>query len=450
MRTSFDVIILGSGPSANSIASACAKAGRSVALIDKREIGGVCALRGCNPKKVLVRAAELVDWARRAQGKLIAPCDVTIDWRQLIEFKREFTEGVTDSKTERFEELGIEVIQGEARFTGRQTLEVNGIALQAESIVLGTGARPATLGIEGEDLVMHSEDFLDTEMLPRRILFVGGGYISLEFAHIARRAGAEVQIYESGPRVLSGFEEDLVDRLVEHSRSLDIAIHTEREVRAIRRGDEGLRVTITSGDETEEMVTDMVVHGGGRVPSVDGLNLEAAEVTTDEQGVVVNAYLQSVSNPNVFATGDVASSGQPKLTPVANEQGSTVARSLTGNRLYLPDYGVVPRVAFTIPALASVGITESQARDMGLAYEVRAEDIREWSSIRKVGGDVAAYKILVEKETDRLLGAHLLAPDAAETINLFALAMKYGHTATELKSVLFGFPTFAHDVRSML
>ncbi|MCL4110397.1 UNVERIFIED_CONTAM: hypothetical protein GTU68_025409 [Idotea baltica] len=195
----------------------------------------------------------------------------------------------------------------------------------------------------------------------------------------------------------------------------------------------------------------MVVHGAGRIPAVDGLNLEAGEVEFTEHGIEVNDYLQSISNPNVFAAGDVVATKQPKLTPVANQQGRTISRNLlAGENKHLPDYGVVPRIVFTIPPLAAVGLTEEQAGQQGLDFELREGDMSTWGSVRKVCGTCAAYKILVDNGTDQILGAHLLGPHAADCINLFALAMKFGLTATNIKSTLFAFPTFSSDIRNML
>lgn len=450
MTRAFDVVIVGTGPAASRIATACAERLR-VAVVDSRPIGGGCALRGCNPKKVLVRAAELVDWARRSAGELIAPTEARIDWPRLIAFKRTFTDPVPAKTEERYEKHGIVVLRGTARFAGPNRLTVDGEEVSAERVVLCGGAMPRVLDIPGEDLLTHSDAFMERETLPRRILFVGGGYISFEFAHLARRAGADVRIVEQAERPLGGFEPELVDRLLEHSRELGIEVDTHTSVQAIERRDDGaLSAKVLRAGEEVDLAADMIVHGAGRVPAVGELDLGAGDVESDRNGIVVNEFMQSVSNPNVYAAGDIASTDQPKLTPVANQQGRTVAANLLEGNRHTPDYGVVPRVVFTIPSLAAVGMTEDEAREHGREFEVRDGDMSKWGSIRKIGGTCAAYKILVDRETDRLLGAHLVAPHAAETINSFAMAMKFDRTATDLKSVLFAFPTFASDIRSML
>ncbi|MFG0334839.1 MAG: dihydrolipoyl dehydrogenase family protein [Maioricimonas sp. JB049] len=451
MSEMYDVLLLGSGPAASRIAEACSKAGRRLAVVDARPIGGTCALRGCNPKKVLVRAAELRDWIRRSDGELIAGDQAAIDWKQLIDFKRQFTDPVTPGKKKKYAEQGIATFEAPARFVGPTAVEVAGETVEAKNIVIATGARPAPLNIPGEKLLTTSDAFLESDTLPPHVVFVGGGYISFEFAHVARRAGADVTILESGPQPLEGFEPDLVDRLVEASSAVGITVLTGHTVEAIRQQSGGeLMVVASSESGNQEFPAGMAVHGGGRVPNVKSLNLEAAGVDYSEAGVRVNEFLQSVSNPDIYAAGDVVDSGQPQLTPVANRHGQTVARNLLESERQPVEYGAVPRVAFTVPSLASIGLSEDQCREQGFDIDVHQGEMSDWSSVRKMGGPAAAYKVLVDRKTDRLLGAHLLGPDVAETINLFALAMTYDITATRMKSVLYAFPTFAADVESML
>lgn len=450
MRQQFDVIILGSGPSASRIAEACSKKLR-VAVVESNEPGGTCALRGCNPKKVLVRAAELIDWAQRSDGDLIYAGTPRIDWKQLIGFTKSFTEPVPRKTVDKYDALGVTLFEGTPEFTDRQSVSVSKDTLEGTRIVICTGARPAPLEIPGANWLTTSAEFMAAEELPKRIAFVGGGYISFEFAHVAIRAGADVTVFDHNPRPLSAFEPQLVDQLVDYSRKIGIQVNLDADVTSIEETNAGYLVRFTQGDDSEEILADMVVHGAGRVPAIDGLQLEQAAIDYCEDGIVVNDFLQSVSNPNVYAAGDVAATDQPKLTPVANQQGRTVSQNLlAGENQYRPDYGVVPRVVFTVPGLASIGLTEEQAAQQDLAYDVFEGDRTESTSMRKVSAPCAGYKILVDRDSGVILGAHLIGPDAAESINLFALAMKFGLTATDIKSTLFAFPTFSADVRSML
>jgi glutathione reductase (NADPH) len=448
---SVEFMVLGTGPAATQVALKCAEAGRSVGIADPRPFGGTCALRGCNPKKVLVRAAELHDWMRRAKGTGVQVDGARIEWPELIAFKRTFTNPVTPWKEGRFRDAGIRQFHGAPRFTSSSRIRVDAEELACGKIVVATGAVPLQLGIPGEELLTISDDFLELDRLPQRILFVGGGYVTFEFAHVAARAGAEVTIIETGDRPLTAFDPDLVDCLVDRTRELGIEVKTATEVKSVEKRDGGsLAVGVASDENPQTIEVDLVVHGAGRVPNIDGLDLETAGVRFGPRGIEVNQYLQSVSNPAVYAAGDVAATDAPRLSPVAIEEGRIVAHNLLEDQQQQPDYGPVATVVFSMPALAAVGLQETEARQQGLQFVTHSGDRSGDNSMKKVGAKHARFKVLVQKPDGRILGAHLLGPDAAETINLFALAIKCGLTARGLKSMLFAFPTFAHDIRGML
>jgi glutathione reductase (NADPH) len=250
---------------------------------------------------------------------------------------------------------------------------------------------------------------------------------------------------------LSQFDADLVDRLVERSVELGIDVHTSTRVESVERRSDG-RFVVKASAPGQQMAfeADLVIHGAGRVPNVESLDLQAGEVTYGPAGISVNEYLQSLSNPVVYAAGDVAASGAPALSPVANVEGRTVARNLLEGRHHRPDYRGTPTVVFTVPALAAVGLGVEEAREKEYQVDIHQGDRGPWNSMKKVGERCAHYKIISEKQSGRILGAHLLGPDAAETINLFALAVRHELTVSDLKSALFAFPTFCSDIRSML
>ena len=193
MAKQFDVVAIGTGAAASAVASRCRAAGWQVAIIDSRPFGGTCALRGCDPKKVLVGAAEVLDWERRMKGNGIRSEQLSIDWRELMRFKRTFTQPVPKQREESFAKAGIVAFHGRARFVGEKTVQVGDEVLQARFVVIAAGQKPADLKIPGQELLTTSEQFLELDELPRRILFVGGGYIAFEFAHVAARAGSQVK-----------------------------------------------------------------------------------------------------------------------------------------------------------------------------------------------------------------------------------------------------------------
>jgi glutathione reductase (NADPH) len=235
MTRKFDVVVIGTGEAASPVASRCRCAGWQVAVIDSRPFGGTCALRGCNPKKVLVGAAEAVDWVRRMKGKGIRPEEIRIDWQELMRFKRSFTEPVPKSQEEGFARAGIVSFHGRARFVGPSSIQVKDNVLEGRYVVVAAGQKPADLKIPGAEHLTTSEQFLELEELPKRILFIGGGYIAFEFAHVAVRAGAQVTIAHRGPRPLPRFDPDLVDQLVKSSRELGVDVQLGTEVMGVEK-----------------------------------------------------------------------------------------------------------------------------------------------------------------------------------------------------------------------
>src|SRR5258708_5581204 len=231
MTRKFDLAVIGPGSAGSAVASRCRSAGWQVAVIDSRPFGGTCALRGCDPKKVLVGAAEAVDRARRMKGKGIQAEKLQIDWQELMRFKRSFTEPVPKNREEGFARAGITAFHGRARFVGPSTVQVEKEVLEGRHVLIATGQKPADLKIPGEEHLTTSEQFLELNELPKRILFIGGGYIAFEFAHVALRAGSQATIVHRGARPLSLFDPDLVDELVEATRKLgiDVQVGTQAE-----------------------------------------------------------------------------------------------------------------------------------------------------------------------------------------------------------------------------
>ncbi len=450
MNHKFDLIAIGTGSAASAAASRCRAAGWQIAIVDSRPFGGTCALRGCDPKKVLVGAAEVTDWARRMQSKGSRAEQIKIDWQELMQFKRSFTDPVPRKREADFAKAGIATFHGRARFVGPSTIQVGGDVLEGRFVLIATGQKPAALKIPGVEHLTNSEQFLDLDQLPPRILFIGGGYIAFEFAHLALRAGSHVTIVHRGARPLPRFDPELVDQLVKHTRELGADVQLGSEAIGIEKSADALSVlTLTSGEQ-RTFESDLVVHAAGREPELDDLKLDAAGVEWEKSGVKVNDFLQSVSNPAVYAAGDAVASGGPPLTPVAAYDGMMVAANLLKGNHKKPNYVGIPTVVFTIPSLASVGLSESNASEQGLKFHMKKQMTADWYQSRRVGEAYSGYKVLVEEETDYILGAHLLGDGAEEVINLFALAMRSGMRAPDLKHQLFAYPTHASDVPYML
>jgi glutathione reductase (NADPH) len=450
MPQSFDLVVIGTGAGGSGAAHRCRRAGWRVAIVDELPYGGTCALRGCDPKKVLVGAADLADWSLRMQERG-ARGRTEIDWPELMRFKRSFTNPVPQARLAAFQKAGIATYQAQARFVNPDQMVIGDETLDSRFFLIAAGARPRRLGIQGETLLATSSDFLELDRLPGRIAFVGGGYISFEFAHLAQRAGAQTTILDRG-RPLRSFDEDLVARLVRHTRQLGIDARFNATVAAVEQRGSSYLVR-TQGDGGGPVVeADLVVHGAGRVPHTGGLGLEEGNVATDAVGgVLVNQFLQSVSNSRVYAAGDAAASpGGLPLTPVAAYQSVIISSNLLKGNTSTPDYRGIPSVTFTIPPLARVGLTEAEARSTQLDIRVKSEETSGWFSNRRVNQTAAMFKTVVDKGSDRILGAHLLGEHAEEVINLFALAIRQDLTATDLKHQLYAYPTSGSDLPYML
>ena len=448
MAESFDLVVIGTGSAASSAASRCRKAGWRVAIVDSRPFGGTCALRGCDPKKVLVGAAEALDRLDGLEGRGVRQDGARIEWRDLMRFKRTFTEPTPRAREEGFAKAGIAAYHGRARFVGSTSVRVGETVLDTRHVVIATGARPADLGIPGAEHAITSDQFLELDELRSRLVFLGGGYISFEFAHVAARAGARPTILHRGTRPLAGFDPDLVDLLVRRSREVGIDVRLRTEVTAIEKGAGGFVVRATR--DPGAVTADLVVHGAGRVPEIDDLDLEAAGVERGRRGVKVNEFLQSASNPAVYAAGDAAEGGGLPLTPVAGLEGKIVAANLIEGNRHRPDYSGVPSVVFTVPPLAAVGLKEDDARKAGLKFRVTHQDTSGWYASRRIGETCSGFKTIVEEPTGRILGAHLLGHNADEIVNLFALAIRKGLTPADLKETLYAYPTHASNVPYML
>ena len=449
MSKQYDLIAIGSGTAASVAASRCRAAGWKIAIVDHLPFGGTCALRGCDPKKVIVGVAEAVDAARRLRGKGIGGGEPVVDWRALMAFKRGFTDPVPEMKEQSFERSGIDVYHGEARFRGPTSIEVGDTLLESRFVLVATGAVPARLGIPGEEHFITSTDFLELDELPPRIVIVGGGYISAEFSHIAARAGARVTVLQRSDRLLPPFDADLVTWLTEKSRALGIDVRVDAPVARIERTRDGYTVEATIEGNATTFDADIVVHAAGRVPELDALDLDAARVETEKGSIKLNEYLQSVSNPAVYAAGDAASKGPP-LTPVAAHDARVASANMLEGNQRKPNYSGVPSVVFSIPPLAMVGLTEEKAREQGCKFRVQTQKVADWYTARGAGEPLYGFKVIIEEPTQRILGAHLVGPHVDEVINTFALAVRHGITATQLRDTMFAYPTGGSDVGYML
>ncbi len=445
----YDLIVLGTGDAGQAVALAAAKEKWKVAIIEKKAVGGTCALWGCVPKKVLISGEELVNFSQRmAEAGLSSK--TTPDWSELMAFKHRLTGSYSKDSRSNLQKHGVDIYEDTASFVGEAEIRVGEVILHGGNIHIATGARPRPLGIPGEEFMTTSAEFLYREELPQRLVFIGGGYISFEFAHLAARYGRSVTIIHRSAGVLKKFDPDLVALLVKASEERGITVATRQPLVRIEKTKNDLLVIVQADGDEKVYHADMVVHGAGRVPDIADLNLDAGGIEASQEGVVVNEYLQSISNPRVYAAGDAAAGGLP-LTPVAMAEGKVVADNLIhASKRRRGDYRVVPSVVFTLPKIASVGLQEAEASRQGLQFDVKFRETADWLHNLRINEPFAGFKIILERDTGRILGAHLLDSHADDLINLFALAMQHNLTAADIKQVLYAYPTASSSVQYMV
>ena len=447
-KKDFDVFVIGSGIAGQTVAKACAKAGKKVAIADNREFGGTCANRGCDPKKVLLGATEVLEAAQNLKGNGIG-AEPKLIWKKLQKFKETFTKDIPADTEANLKKLGIKMFHQSPKFLNEQTLSVEGKTISADTIVIATGNAPRSLSFKGYKYLKKSDDFLNLKKLPKTITFLGAGYVGMEFAHMAARAGAKVTVVDSGKRPLSSFDEDLVKELTSYSEKIGIDFIFGVETTSVKKNGKNFKLTYKKGSKYKTLKSRMVFNTAGRIPSISELDLEKGRVKFNDNGIETNTFLQSKSNLNVYACGDVSDNGLP-LTPLSGREGYVVAENILNDNNKELKIPVVPSVVFTLPNLASVGYAEAAAKDRYKKVLVKKGWVSEWYNAKRINAPVYAYKIILNERTEEIVGAHILGPEAGETINIFAMAINAKMTAKQIKQTIFTYPSWANDVKSMV
>jgi len=444
----FDILIIGSGTSAQTFLANLNTEGRKIALIDcGPEFGGTCALRGCQPKKYFVSNAEVIDAAKHLSGIGIDG-EIRTNWPAVLELKNAFLEGHDPEMRQELRDMGVEPIEGTAKFIDEKTLFVEGPdrTLTAGTILVAAGSRPRCLEVESDPWMVDSTGFMNLPSLPKEVLFVGAGYISMEFAHVAARAGANVRMVSRGETILNVFEPECTEALVEASKAEGIKFSFNANAEQITVHHGRSCVVLDNG---EHHPADLVVVGIGRIPNTDYINAEAGKLKVSRNGIEVDDQLRSVSNPHVYAIGDIASAG-PDLATIGDLQGKVVAEILNGATDTRMEYEVIPTNVFTLPNISRVGLGEDEAKSKGLDFRVNKGTTTGWPSSKRIGEKFSQYKILIENGSNKILGAHLTRHMAAEVINIFAMAIKYDIPTTELLKMPWAYPTYSSDLKYMI
>ena len=368
MKT-YDIVIVGSGTAGQTAAYYLNEKGLKVAVVEQsNRPGGTCALAGCQAKKWLYEAAETIARTRHLEGKGITAA-AEGNWKQVIAQKRQFTAPIPEGTIRGLEKSGIEFLPGTASFLSDDTLSVNGEKIEGQYVILATGARPMPLPIDGISHVVTSEEFLELDALPQDIIFIGGGFISFEFAHFAARLGTVHQrslILEVGKRPLGPFDPEMADLLVDASVAEGVDVQCNVQIEKIEKHENRFFIQTAQGDGFK---TDLVVHGAGRIPDLENLRLEKTGVQFSARGISVDGFMRTTS-PRIFAVGDCAATIQ--LARVADQEALVAAETILADMVHMDqgqkvrmDYHAVPAILFTYPQLAMIGQTEADLKQTG-------------------------------------------------------------------------------------
>ena len=442
----FDLAVIGGGNTGLAVANRVSAAGRNVVLIDKGPVGGLCSLAGCNPKKVFVRASEVLDEVRRASEHGVDVGTITVDWERVWRRKHSFTNAVPESTERGLAAKGVARIRGVARFAAPDVLVAAEEEVHAEGFVIATGSTPRRLAFPGAELTKTTDDILELRHPPQRMIVIGAGVVAFEFSHVFARLGTRVTILMRTRRALAGFDDDFSEHAVEFTKTLGVELIPETSVAAVRQSNGALRVDFTHADGVAWRDADFVLNAAGRVAAIGDLDLDAAQVETWRRGIVVDEFLRSRTNRHVFAGGDAH--GILQLSPVASYEGRAIARNFLEGDVVKVDYTTVPQAIFTTPPLATVGLTETEARARGIAVDVATNDMKSWKVYAIAGAEVAWSKVISERGGGRILGAQLFGAGAGDNIHFFALAIRCAVTSAELKEFVYAYPTYASAIQS--
>jgi glutathione reductase (NADPH) len=443
-RYDFDMFTIGAGSGGVASSRRAGSYGARVAICEELRVGGTCVLRGCVPKKLLVYGAQFADAFADAAGFGWTVPMPTFDWPALIEAKDKEIGRLSQIYINMLNNSGVEIINGRGIVVDPHTIEVNGRRYTAENILVAVGGWPETPRIPGIEHVISSNEALDLPTLPKRIVIVGGGYIAVEFAGIFNGFGSEVVEIIRREQVLRGFDEDLRVYLGEEMRGRGIDIRGNTQIARIDKTAGGYTVTTTTGDKVE---TDCVMYATGRKPNTEGLGLAEIGVEMEENGaIVVDEWQRSTVN-NIYAIGDVTD--RINLTPVAIAEGRAIAETLYNNNPMRMDHADVPSAVFSNPPIGTVGLTEEEARRRYGDIDVYQSRFRPMKNTLSGRGERSFLKLLVEAKTDRVVGCHMLGPDAPEIVQGLAIAVKCGATKAQFDQTIGIHPSAAEEFVTM-
>lgn len=442
----YDLFTIGAGSGGVRASRMSASMGARVGICEESRVGGTCVIRGCVPKKLLVYGSHFAADFEDAAGFGWDVPEPAFSWARLVTAKNREIDRLNGVYKRILRENGVDLLEGRGVLVDEHTVRVGDKTVTAEKILIAVGGWPFLPDIPGIEHAITSNEALDLMDLPKRIVIVGGGYIAVEFAGIFASLGAEVTQIMRGDTVLRGFDEDLRLTLAEEMGKHGIQLHTECVVRSIEKTDGGYSLRLAHGDELE---TDLVMYATGRLPNTQGLGLDAVGIKTNDKGAIKVDAQYRTNVKNIHALGDVTD--RVNLTPVATAEGTVLANRLFGGRKGKPkvDYDNIPSAVFSQPPLATVGLTEAEAREKYAQVDIYVSRFKAMKHTLSGRDERTFMKLVVDAETDRVVGCHMVGDDAPEIIQGLAIAMKAGATKAQFDATIGIHPTAAEEFVTM-
>ncbi|MEO6433665.1 MAG: glutathione-disulfide reductase [Sphingomicrobium sp.] len=442
MTFDFDLFVVGAGSGGVRAARIAAAHGAKVAVAEEFRVGGTCVIRGCVPKKLLVYGAH---FAEDLNDAAMFGWDVPVkrfDWPVLRDNVLAEVSRLEGLYTQTLGNHDVTVFSERAELAGLNNVRLaSGETVSAKIILIATGARPALPEIDGIEHAITSNEVFHLETLPKKIVIVGGGYIANEFAGIFLEFGSKVTLVNRSDVMLRHYDQQIVDRLIQISLRKGIDFKFNATIQRIERRDEGLHIAMTGCDDLE---ADALLFATGRVPNVEGLGLDAAGVKVDDKGAIAVDADNRTSTASIYAVGDVTDRVQ--LTPVAIREGHAFADTMFGNNPWRVDYSTIPSAVFSHPPLASVGLTESEARNTLGSIKTFTSDFRAMKNVLAGRDERSLYKLVVEDGSERIVGIHMIGPDTPEILQAAAIAVKAGLKKSDFDATLALHPTMAEEL----
>jgi glutathione reductase (NADPH) len=440
MDFDYDLFVIGAGSGGVRASRIASSLGARVAVAEEYRVGGTCVIRGCVPKKLMVYASHFAEDFELARGFGWSVGETSFDWKSFIARKDAEIDRLNGLYIKTLEGAGVEIIDGRAVVTGPNSVRVGEREITAKTILVATGGWPHMPDVPGIEHAITSNEAFHLEEQPKHIVIVGGGYIAVEFAGIFRGMGSDVSLLYRSEQILRGFDDDLRERLNTEMRRKGIDVRTGTNITRIEKLARGVRLTLTDGSTLD---ADAVMYATGRVPNTKGLGLESAGVEMGEGGAVkVDAYSKT-SVDSIYAVGDVTD--RAALTPVAIKEGHAFALTVFGGTPMAAEHDAIPTAVFSQPPIGTVGLTEAEAKAKYGDITVYTSDFKPMKHTLGGSEERAFTKLIVDKDSDRVVGAHMIGADAGEIIQGIGIAVKAGLTKAQFDATVAVHPSSAEE-----